>query len=232
MEEERGWGSEGNRDKPPLMRVTSVLFNVPHTPRSSSISRCLSACLSVWGSDHYSSTMPVVGMRSSFIVAKKSWFRVGTWGESWAYQTQPPCGKLNSTPSTPSTPARPPVVASTPSTIPHPGRAVRPISSARIHDGVGAGILCSCVPRSLHHPTSPTLQGWGAGHCSEFRGSVAGEGFLHLVESRSPKARRQTSPTLCTVSPASTTTALARHLGLFYSRASMRPRWLGHRRPC
>jgi hypothetical protein len=132
-------------------------------------------------------------MRSSFIKTK-SWFRVASLEGVGDINYQPNHRAGNSSTPAPQ-PSRPPVVASTPPRIPHPGRAVRPISSARIHDGVarvGAGILCSCVPSSLHNPT---LQGWagrgselGAGHCSAFRGSAAGEVF-HLVESRSSKAR-------------------------------------------
>lgn len=169
MEEERGWGREGNRDKPLSMRVGSVLFNVPSVSPRTDCFQLSSSFVSQFG---LLAIFPPQCQLSVWVRdllnQKKSWFRVGTWGEvlgisnpTTVRETALPAPQLS-----------PPVVASTPSTIPHPGRAVRPISSARIHDGVGAGILCSCVPRSLHNPTSPTLQASKAGSRPLFRGSV------------------------------------------------------------
>lgn len=178
MEEERGWGREGNRDKPLSMRVGSVLFNVPSVSPRTDCFQLSSSFVSQFG---LLVIIPPqcqlsVWVRDLLNQKKKSWFRAGTWGEvlgisnpTTVRETAPPAPQLS-----------PPVVASTPSTIPHPGRAVRPISSARIHDGVGAGILCSCVPRSLHNPTSPTLQAsrLGAGHCSAVPWIRGWRGFL------------------------------------------------------
>jgi len=56
-----------------LHRCESDLFCSTYLPNACSqlASSLLPACLSVWGSGHYSSRMPVVGMRSKFIKSKK-----------------------------------------------------------------------------------------------------------------------------------------------------------------
>lgn len=217
MEEERGWGREGNRDKPLSMRVGSVLFNVPSVSPRTDCFQLSSSFVSQFG---LLVIIPPqcqlsVWVRDLLNQKKKVGSVLGLGEKSWAYQTQPPCGKQH--------PQHPSSVL--PSWRQHHPRSL--ILAARCDLSALPGSMtasvqgffaAACQGRFTTPPRPPSLK---AGSRPLFRGSVdpwlARFSCISLMNRDFPKARRREHLFALSVqrqpSAASTTTTAERILG-------------------